>query len=157
MGRIVGAVILFVVLLGLYLFFAGEISTVEVVAGVFCASCGTAMAVGLGVMAERRFAFGPPAKALLKPLGNLIPELLLVGRELVVVALGGAKGQRGDFVQQPFAPGRDDPRSLGRRALTIIGVSLAPRTFVVRGERTEALLLHALPAKAPSPDQEWPA
>ncbi len=159
MGRIVGAVITFVVLLGIDLFFAGAISTVEIVAGLVCATAGTALAIGLGVVAERRFAFAPPMKALLKPFVALLPETLAVGRELIAVAIGGAERQRGDFIEQPFRPGESegDPKAAGRHALAIIGVSMAPRTFVVRGERTDALLLHCLPAKPPSPDPAWPA
>ena len=69
----------------------------------------------------------------------------------------GGERPRGAFGHQPFEPGGPDAKSRTRRAATIIGVSLAPRTFVVRGEDSKELLLHCLPEKAPSPDQSWPA
>ena len=159
MGRIFGAVALFVVLLGIYLFFAGEINTVEVVAGIVCAAAGTGLGIGSAVVAKQSFAFAPPWRALAAPFAALLPETLVVGRELVAAAVAGsgADGRRGDFIRQPFRPGdAGDPRTSGRRALTIIGVSMAPRTFVVRGERSDTLLLHGLPAKPPSPDDVWP-
>ncbi len=157
MGRIVWGVAVFVVLSGLYLFLAGTVDAVEIIAMVVCAAAGTALAVALETVAKRNYAPLPPPKAILRPFAALLPELLVVGRELVAVALHGAAAQRGTFVRQPFEPGADDTRSSGRRALTIIGISLAPRTFAIRGERTDTLLLHGLPPKPASRDTAWPA
>ena len=157
MGRIVWRIATAVGLFGLYLFLAGDVSLVEIVAGLICAGTGNGLALALDRVAKRHF--GPPVRlrAVLRPLAALIPETLVVGRDLLVVALWGTEGQRGAFLLQPFDPGVDDRASATWRALSVLGVSLAPRTFVIRGERDTTLLLHGFPPKVPSPDAEWPA
>ena len=157
MGRIVWGIAVFCLLAGLYLFLAGTVDTVELTAMLVCAATGTTLAIALEVVAKRNYLPLPPAKAIVRPILALLPELLVVGRELLAVAVAGATRQRGGFVQQPFEPGGDEPRAAARRAITIIGVSLAPRTFAIRGERTETLLTHGLPPKPPSADTAWPA
>ena len=157
MGRIVWGVGVFGFLAGFYLFLAGSIDAVEITAMVACAGLGTALAVALETVAKRNYLPLPPPKAIAKPLLALLPELLVVGSELVVAIATGPTRQRGAFSQQPFEPGDDAPRSAARRALTVIGVSLAPRTFVVRGELSDHLLTHGLPPKPPSSDHAWPA
>ena len=139
----------------LYLFLAGTVDTVEMTAGFVCAGAGTALAIGLRRVAHRRLAFGPPpARAILRPIAALIPETLSVGRQLVAAIFAGTD-QRGAFVRQSFDPGADDRRSTGRRAIAVIGGSLAPGSFVIRGDRSETMILHALPSKPPSPDPRW--
>jgi hypothetical protein len=157
MGAAPRVVLLFLVLLGLYLFFAGEVSTVEVIAGIVAAAAATALGIGLVAVAKKHFRVAPPPRAILRPLAALLPETFAVGYQLIRVALRGAGGQQGGFIQQPFDPGGDDARSSGRRAAVVIGVSLAPRTFVIRGDRGESLLLHGWPEKRPSADKAWPA
>jgi len=157
MGRFVWAVAVFVLLAGLYLFLAGNVDAVEVTAMVVCAAAGTALAVALERVAKRNYSSLPPLKAVVRPFAALLPETFVVGRDLAGIAITGTRRQRGDFVQQPFNPGGDDSRSAARRALTVIGLSLAPRAFVVRGDRTDAVLLHELPPKPTSADTAWPA
>ena len=157
MRRMMTGVLVFTVAFGLYLFFAGTIETVEVVAGLVCASATTILVAGLAIVAIRQFRFAAPSRAIWRPFAALLPETLMVGRELMNVALRGTSRQRGDFVRQPFEPAGDDPLSHGRRAVTVLGISLAPRTFVIRGERGDIMLLHAMPTKPPSSDTTWPA
>ena len=157
MSRIVWGVGVFGLLAGFYLFLAGSIDAVEITAMVACAGLGTLLAIALETVAKRNYLPLPPPKAIAKPFLALLPELFIVGRELVVSILTGPTRQRGEFSQQPFQPGDDEPRSAARRALTVIGLSLAPRTFVVRGEFTDHLLTHNLPPKPPSSDRAWPA
>ena len=157
MGSFGRVALLFLVLLGLYLFFAGEVSTVEMIAGGVAAGAATGLAVALVVVAKKHFRLAAPAKAIFHPLAALLPEFFQVGKQLIIVALQGTSGQRGAFIPQPFEPGGDDPVSAARRAATVIGVSLAPGTFVIRGERDVSLLLHAWPEKPPSRDRAWPA
>ena len=146
------------VLAGFYLSFAGDVGMVEIIAMVICCSLGTALAVGLSLVAREHFMLRPPPRAILRPLAALLPEFLAVGRALILVAVRGDRGNRGGWVHQPFDFGAAAPREAGRRAVTTIGVSLTPRTFVVRGEReTGSLLLHGFPAKAASSDERWPA
>ena len=157
MRGMMGGTIVFALAFAFYLFLAGTIATIELIAAFACAAATTAIATGLATVALRRFRFLPPFKAVWRPIAALLPETVVVGRELVRVALHGADRQVGDFVRQPFVPGGDDPTEHGRRALTVLGVSLAPRTFVIRGERDDVLLLHAFPTRPPSPDANWPA
>ena len=126
MGLYLRVALLFLVLLGLYLVFAGEVSTVELIAGSLAALAATGLGVALVVVAKRHFRVARPVKAVLSPLPSLLTEFFKVGRELVVVALRGASGQQGSFVHQPFEPGGEDAASAGRRAATILGISVAP-------------------------------
>ena len=157
MGRIVWGLGVFGLLAGFYLFLAGSVDAVEITAMVICAGLATVLAAALEIVAKRTYIPLPPPKAIAKPLLALLPELLIVGRELIAAIVTGPTHQRGEFTQQPFEPGGAEPRAAARRALAIIGVSLAPRTFVVRGELTDHLLTHGLPPKPPSPDRAWPA
>ena len=157
MGRVIWGIVVFALLAGLYLFLAGTVDAVELTAMAVCAGAGTALALALETVAKRNYAPLPPPKAVVRPLLALIPELFIVGRELAAAVAAGPNRHRGDFSRQPFVPGGADPRSAARRALTIIGVSLAPRTFVVRGELSDHLLTHGLPPKPVSADREWPA
>ena len=158
MSRIVWAPLTFIVLAGFYLFLAGSLGTVEIVSALVCCTLGTTLAVGLSLVAKTHFTLRPAPRAILRPLASALPEFLTVGRELVGVALRGAGRHHGDYVHQPFDFGADTPSEAGRRAVTLIGVSLAPRTFVVRGNRADdSILLHGFPAKPVSPDRRWPA
>ncbi len=158
MSRIVWAPLVFAASCGFYLFLAGSADTVELLAMAFCVTLGTALAVGLSVVAKAPIALRPPPRAILRPLAALLPELVGVGRRLAAVAFHGAGGYEGGFVHQPFDFGVADAREAGRRAMTLIGVSLAPRSFVVRGEKADGtVLLHGFPPKPVSPDTRWPA
>ena len=139
-----------------YLLLAGDVSPVELVAGVACASAATSLGIGLSHIAHRRFAGWPSPRAIFRPLAALIPETFVVGRQLVA-AIFVFRDQRGAYVRQPFAPGGDDAVSAGRRAAVVLGISLAPGSFVIRGDRTDTMILHALPEKSPSSDRVWPA
>ncbi len=158
MSRFVWAPLTWIVLAGFYLFLAGSLGTVEIIAALVCCTLGTALAVGLSLVAHQHFTLRPAPRAILRPLAALLPEFLTVGRELATVVFRGAGRHHGDYVHQPFDFGAADPRDAGRRAMTTVGVSLAPRTFLVRGERSDGtLLLHGFPPKPVSEDARWPA
>ena len=158
MSRFVWAPLTWIVLAGFYLFFAGSVDAVEITVMLVCCTLGAALAVGLSLVAQEHFALRPAPRALFKPLAALLPEFFTVGRELFAVAIHGSHRHNGDYVHQPFDFGAATPREAGRRAVTTIGVSLAPRTFLVRGNRSDGtLLLHGFPAKPVSPDERWPA
>lgn len=136
---------------------AGEISTVEVVAALVCSGLGTAVALGLITIARRRFRFRPAPDAVLRPWAALVPETFAVGQQLIAATIR-LVDQRGGFVRQPFDPGEtDDPTDAGRRAVAVLGISLAPRSFAVRGDRSDTMILHTLPERSASPDRRWPA
>lgn len=157
MGRIVWGVILFASLACLYLLLAGSIDAVEATAASIGAVAGTALAVSLSLVSHQRFAWTVPGRAIVRPLAALAPDAWSVGRTLLTIILRGSRPHEGDFARQSFDPGQDDAASATRRAVVVLGMSLAPRSYVVRGERTDELLLHSLPRKAPSADIHWPA
>lgn len=157
MGRIVWGAAAWLCFMGFYLFLSGTVDAVELGAAIIAASLATALLLGIAGVSHRHFRFAIPAKAVLPPLVSLVPECLIVGRELIAVAVFGTTGQRGAFVRQAFRPGGSEATSVARRAVVVLGVSLAPRTFVIRGERQDSLLLHSLPSKTPSADLDWPA
>ena len=158
MSRIVWGPLTWFALAGLYLLLSGNVSLVEAAAAAVCATCATSLALAVSRFTDRRIELRAPVGAILRPVAALLPEFLTVARELALVAVRGGGRHRGDFQSQPFDAGGDDPRSAARReALTIIGVSMTPRSFVVRGERADALLVHGLPPKSPSSDIAWPA
>ena len=155
MRRLLSGTVVWLVLAGLYLVLAGTADAVEVACATVAASLAAGLGVAMALIDERRFTVSFPAKAVLRPLASLLPDLIAVGR--VLLAIGSPRDHRGCLVHQPFHSGGAEGRSTFRRAVSIIGVSLAPRTFVVRGEDSDELLLHCLPEKAPSPDRVWPA
>ena len=158
MSRYVWAPLTWLVLAGFYLFLAGSGGTVEYIAMVVCCTLGTALAVGLSLVAREHFILRPVPRAVLKPIAAALPEFVTVGRELVAVALHGASRHVGDYVRQPYDFGAATPLDAGRRAVNTIGVSLAPRTFLIRGNRADGtLLLHGFPPKPASDDRRWPA
>ena len=144
-----------VVFAGAYLALAGSLDGVELAFVLACAVPAAALVWAMSRVARRHFALRVPARALLRPLGSLLPDAVAVGRELVAASLHGSGTQRGGFVRQPFDSG--DGQAATHRATVLIGLSLAPRTFVVRGENSDELLLHVLPERAASPDHVWPA
>ena len=152
----IAAVIVWFGLAGFYILLAGAVGVFELVAGIVCATSGTALAVGLSRIACRRFVGWPAPRAIWRPLGALAPETLAVGRQLVA-AIFTNKAQWGAYLLQPFDPGGDDAVSRARRAVVVVGVSLAPGSFVIRGDRTDAMILHTLPPKESAlSDPMWP-
>lgn len=158
MSRFVWLPLTWIALAGFYLVLAGGVGTVEIIAMLVCCTLGSGVALGLSLVARERIVLRPPPRAILRPLAATLPELFTVGRALFLVALRGASRHDGDYVRQPFVFGDDSPREAGRRALSLIGVSLTPRGFVVRDERgTGTVLLHGFPAKPVSADTRWPS
>lgn len=158
MSRYVWAPLTWFVLAGFYLFLAGSIGTVEVIAMLVCCTLGAALALGLSLVAREHFIVRPAPRAIFRPLVALVPEFFTLGRELMSIAIHGAGRHQGGYVHQRYAFGAATPREAGRRAITTIGVSLAPRTFLVRANRADGtLLLHGLPPKPTSSDEQWPA
>ena len=156
MQRLLWSVVAWAVLAGLYLVCAGTVDVVEGTFAVVCGGLAAALSYLMARTTKRDFVASIRPKAILHPLASILPDFLALGRQLITAIVEGSDRQRGAFVRQPFEPGGSDARSRTRRAATIIGVSLAPRTFVVRGEDSDELLLHSLPEKAASPDQAWP-
>lgn len=157
MRRSILSIAAWIALAGIYLVLAGTLDAVEATSAVLAGGVAAALGAVMAYVARRDYALVVPPRAVLSPLRGVLPDFFAVGRQLVAAALHGSTRQRGDFVRQPFEPGGTDRASRTRRAAAIIGVSLAPRSFVIRGEESDELLLHCLPEKAPSADRAWPA
>jgi multisubunit Na+/H+ antiporter MnhE subunit len=149
-----------VLLVALYLVLAGQVSATEVVAGAAAGLAATVLSVAERREGERRYAFrGTPwGRVLGRPALALVTDSAKVAGALARVALRGADAQPGAAVRQPFAPGEDDdPREAARRGIVALAVSLTPNSYVLRTmPGCDALLLHRLAERPPSPDREWP-
>lgn len=137
------------VLLLLYLLFAGTVSATELEAGVPLAVATVGLMVLLQRLARRPLSLRAPARAFHRPLTAVVPDAVRVARVLL-----SPRPREGGLICQPFR--RGGCREAGRRALTVIGCSLAPNGIVVRMTR-DALIIHYLAPKQPNPDREWPA
>lgn len=107
----------------------------EVVAGVLVgALCATAAVV---VRAQRDVVLRPrPGWVLgtLRGFGRWPRDLWVLGRALVA-------RPEGRIVEEPFAATGEDPRSATRRALAVVGGSLAPNSIVVEIDADRGVLV----------------
>lgn len=143
------------VLFGLYLLLAGGAGREELVAAACCASIGA----GAGVLANRagspvafRFRTRWLRRAII-PAGALVADLARVG--IVLARAVAGRQPTGAMLRQPFEIGPATPLDAARRALVVLGASFAPNGIAV-GVAPDALLLHRLAPRAPSPDRAWP-
>ena len=141
---------------GLYLLLAGEVSRNEVVVAFALTSFATAWARLIRACTERHFSGRLDlGRALVRPLAHLPRATaqtgLVLGR---VVWRGGSPGRAG---RARFSCGaKDDAREASRRALAIIGSSLAPDRFVVDVDcNNRTALLHDLVRSDREPDERW--
>ena len=90
-----------------------------------------------------------PGKAL-RDMGILISEL---GRSVIT-----GQGATGALKELPFISGGKDPKSRGKRALVISGISLPPNTIAISAQpNTHSILVHQLAFRSETPqDKEWP-
>lgn len=145
------------ILCGMYLLFAGQIDTAEIIAGLPAVALAAVFAAGQSRQARRRYALIAPWPRLLLQAGRaLARESWLVGAVLLGTLWRRSAGPRGAITAEVFEPGGDDPVSAGRRALATLERSLAPNGFAV-AFRPGAILLHRLAPAPASPNPEWPA
>jgi hypothetical protein len=144
---------------GLYLLLAGVASTDEIVAAGTCALLATAFSILLRRGAARQFRFRsvPWHRVLARPLAALLPDTVRVARMLARAVVLGPRQGAGAWTWQEFRHGGDGADDAARRALVTLGVSFAPNAYVLQLPDTrDALLLHRLAERTPSPDPEWP-
>jgi hypothetical protein len=142
-----------VVLSGLYLLLAGEVSLSEIVAGVLAGLLATAVSLGLTIAAERQFALRAPWPRLApRAAWALLRDIARVALALVEAAAGGEGGM---IARQPFAGTGGEPVAVGRRALATLFASIAPNGYVTEVTPT-ALELHRLAPAPPAADRDWP-
>ena len=143
---------------GFYLLLAGSLSLTELIA------CG-AVAIGIAGLAtvlhlrqERRLRLSMPPLAALGRLALALPlDTARVGLVLLRTLRRRPDGPLVAIAPQPFHPGGDGPEDAARRALVILGSSLAPNGFVVQlPPDAQALRMHRLAAAAPRRDTRWP-
>ncbi len=152
------AAALWIVFLGLYLVFASPISTQELIAGVPSAAAITSFALLYRHAEERRMDLRAPwFRIALRALAAIPPDALRVGRALLRSLQGPRYAQTGLAAQQPFLQGNDSAADATRRALVVLGTSLAPNGYVLMmPEGSETMVLHRLVQVPPRPDREWP-
>jgi hypothetical protein len=82
--------------------------------------------------------------------------LLIIRPSWLLILLRMGQPVGGHVLRFGFDAGSpDDPYAAGRRALVVVGVSLAPNAVVVRIDGTDLIVHQLLAAPAPQ-DREWP-
>jgi hypothetical protein len=147
-----------IVLGAFYLLFAGQLSWTEAGAGAFATSVAAA-ATTLRRNAEAHevsLRLGLPGlRATVLPLIALFPDAARIGVRLLSALRRRPDGEMGMIVEQPFIHG--DEHDGGRRAVVVLGASLAPNGFVLRvPSRRNVLVMHRLAPVPPNPDAVWP-
>ena len=143
---------------GFYLLLAGSLGRTELITCAIVAVGFAGLATVLHLRQEHRLRLPvPPGRALWR-LACAVPlDTARVGLVLLRSLRRRPDGQLTAVAAQPFQPGGDDPDAAARRALVILGSSLAPNGFVVALPRDgHALCLHRLANAAPRRDARWP-
>jgi multisubunit Na+/H+ antiporter MnhE subunit len=116
-----------VLLMALWLGLTDSRRLQEIVAGVVVAAIGATASVL--VRSRREFVMRPRARWIVGALG---PPLLNWPRDLALLAVALVRRPRGRIVEEPLAAARGrDPASGARRALAVVGGTLAPNSIVV--------------------------
>ncbi len=111
---------------------------------------------------ERRLRLPAPrlrilARVTFRALAAIPPDILRVGQTLVRSLYGPRVAHAGIPSNQPFRHGNDSAEDAARRAMVVLGTSLAPNGYVLMmPEGSEAMVLHRLALVPPKPDREWP-
>jgi hypothetical protein len=144
---------------GLYLLFAGQLSSTELLTAGLVAAAFTLLTAILRLRHDRRLSLPwPPVRALLRPFASLFADSGRVGLVLLRAILHRPSGAVGAASPQPYRAGGQAPADSGRRALVILGSSLAPNGFVLEDlpDNGDRLVMHRLAQVGPSRDREWP-
>jgi hypothetical protein len=138
-----------------YLLFCGQFSTEELAAAALCGLAGALWRLAIRRAAPFQFRFvRGAAGAAFRAAAGLPSATLRVAAKLLETI---AKGGEGAITTAPFFGGRqDDPADAGRRAVAVLGVSLAPDSFVIRlPEGENQIHAHALVKNAGGADARW--
>ena len=142
-----------------YMVFAGQISESELLAALPACALAIVFAIAHRDNARRRFAM--PAGCIqfvLRSVIQIVPDTGRVGWSLVRIVFAGARASKGAIAEQSFRIGAPLPQDAARRAVTTLGVSLAPNGYVLRVfAADESLLIHRLVPVNVSTDTEWPS
>jgi hypothetical protein len=147
-----------IVLFGLYLLLAGEVSLTEIAADFAVSILILAFALVQRRIAVHRLRLPLAMKPYARPVAALLPDTFRVGKVIVASLIRRPGTKTGHLLHQPFIPGDFSPRQAGRRAVVELGVSLAPNAFAICVKpQDNTLLLHCLHPKQASPDRTWPS
>jgi hypothetical protein len=151
------AAIVWCVLFGLYLLFAGTVGVTEAIAGVVAASLATGLMAFVHAGRDRFLRLRPPLRALARPLLGVVTDSGRVAAVLVRAILRRPVGPVGTVVRQDFRQGGENADDAGRRGIVTLSASLAPNGYTLHiPEGENVMVMHRLAAVAPSPDREWP-
>jgi hypothetical protein len=157
-GIVLRVAALWIVFLGLYLFFAAPVSSSELIAGIPSAAAITAFALHYRRAEDKRMDLRAPwMRVILRTLKAVPGDVLRVGGVLVVTLRRAPKREIGAPSRQPFREGDDTAADAVRRALVVLGTSLAPNGYVLMmPQGSETIVLHRLVRTAPNANREWP-
>ncbi|MDQ2802719.1 MAG: hypothetical protein M3Y41_08550, partial [Pseudomonadota bacterium] len=156
--RVRFALAVWVLLVGFYVLFAGQVSPSELIAGIPAAGAAAVFALLLHRTQTRRLRLRAPwLHVLAQPLGAVFPDALRVGGVLLRALWHRPAGSLGQISRQPFNHGGDDASAAARRGLVTLANSLAPNGYVLRiPDDGDVLLLHRLAPTPTHPEREWP-
>jgi hypothetical protein len=141
---------------GAYLLFVGEISRNELVTGCVLASFAAVWAYSAREISNVRFAASRrQIRPILRATAKLGPATARTGIQLLYFAANGGRLARA--VQVTFESGAaDDPADRSRRAIAMLGASLAPDRFVVNEDRGRSRVdIHEITRSGRDPEPEW--
>ena len=150
------SIVIWCLAFGSYLLFAGTISMSELLTGVVVAIAAAVWASLIRASSRLHFEARPqqipPA---IRALAALLPATMRTAAVLGKVAAHGGSPSRS--MRSRFRPGEsEDRRERSRRAIAVLGASLAPNRFVVNAERGRGeALLHSIDRSDDEPDPEW--
>lgn len=149
-------IVIWCVAFGSYLLFAGTVSANELITAAAVAALASAWAYLISDCARQRFgAQHEQIVPALRALAGLAPATLRTALVLSRVATHG--GTPGRALRNPLRFGvDDDPAARSRRALAVLGASLAPDRFVVHLDRRRSeAVMHAIAQADRVSDPEW--
>ncbi|MCQ8278089.1 hypothetical protein NFI95_06465 [Acetobacteraceae bacterium KSS8] len=150
-------VLLFCALFLLYAALTGSLGFHEILAGVGCAVLLCVLVSTIHRGEPRLLVLRPPPRVLLRVSRALLIDTLRVGRVLCAAILRRPDGRAGTIETVAFRHGGDDPQAAGRRALVVLGASLAPNGFVLAAPRgRDTLVMHKLAPSRDPADPRWP-
>lgn len=136
---------------GVYLVFAGQLTTDELVAAALIGLAGALWWFSVQRKAQVRLRLEPAAAgAAVRAVVGLPQACVRVAARFCAIITGGKGGR---IVEEAFETGRqNEPRDFGRRAVALLAASLAPDSFVVRVDkeahrlRSHVVLTHPQPS-----------
>jgi hypothetical protein len=152
------AAALWIVFLGLYLLFAAPVSSSELIAGVPAAAAITAFALIYRRAEKRQMDLRAPwLPVILRSLAAIPGDILRVGVALAGSLWRARAAHVGIPAHQPFHHGEQTAQDAARRAMVVLGTSLAPNGYVLMmPQGSETMVLHRLVLTPPRADKEWP-